>query len=335
MSKPVNRSLIGIFVLGALALVVAAVLIFGSGKFLVTKERFVMFFEGSVKGLDVGAPVIFRGVQVGEVKDIRLLFDPRDWSADIPVYIDINPKAFAVAKDQSIGSEGEYVPVQALIGRGLKGQLQIQSFVTGKLMLNLDLLPEKHARITNLDTRYPEIPTIPTSLEELAKTLEDLNLPALSKKITSAVEGIERFVNSPELKESVSSMNRTIKDVGKLANNLDAQTGSVAASLKETAAAARGALTNIEKSFSTENGIPAQLGETLKTANASLQSAEEAIKTIQTIAQDNADLGYDLDSALREFSASARSIRFLSDYLERHPEALLRGKGVSEGGLKK
>ncbi|MFA5353578.1 MAG: MlaD family protein [Thermodesulfovibrionales bacterium] len=327
MSKPINRSLIGIFVIGAISLVVAAVLILGSGRLLSPKEKFVLFFEGSVKGLDVGAPVIFRGVKVGEVKDIRLIFDPRDWSADIPVYIEINPKAFAVPENHSgEGLEKEYVPVQSLIERGLKAQLQMQSFVTGKLMLNLDLLPEKHTRITNLDTRYPEIPTIPTSLEELAKTLEDLDLPALSRKITSAVEGIERFVNSPELKESVSSMNSTIKDVGRLANNLNAQTGPVVASLRETSESARSALAKIEKSFSMEDGIPAQLGETLKTANASLQKAEETLASIQAVVQDNADMGYDIATALRELSASARSIRVLSDYLDRHPEALIRGK---------
>ncbi len=331
MSKPVNKTLIGIFVIGAVALVIAGVLIFGSGKFFSPEKKFVMFFEGSVKGLNVGAPVIFRGVKVGEVDDIQLRFNPKDLTAVIPVYIYIDPRKFTVPEEFKPfvkETEKRYVFIQPLIEKGLKAQLQLQSFVTGQLMINLDFHPDKPIKLNGLERRYPEIPTVPTTIEELTKTLQDLKLDELYKKIMLTVEGIEKLVNSPALMESISSVDEAAKDVGRLVKNLDSQVGPLAADLKSTSEATNRTMMQVEKALSTEDGIPAQLGETLKTADKALKQAEKTLATAQGVAADN---GYELNRTLKELSASARSIRFLADYLERHPEALLKGKSASKG----
>ena len=331
MSKPVNKTLIGIFVIGAIALVIAGVLIFGSGKLFSPEKKFVMFFEGSVKGLNIGAPVIFRGVKVGEVDDIQLRFNPKDLTAVIPVYIYIDPRKFTVPEEFKPfvkETEKRYVYIQPLIEKGLKAQLQLQSFVTGQLMINLDFHPDKPIKLIGLEERYPEIPTAPTTIEELTKTLQDLKLDELYKKIMLTVEGIEKLVNSPALMESISSIDEAAKDVGKLVKNLDSQVGPLAADLKSTSEATNRTMMQVEKALSTEDGIPAQLGETLKTADKALKQAEKTLATAQGVAADN---GYELNRTLKELSASARSIRFLADYLERHPEALLKGKSASKG----
>jgi len=331
MSKPVNRTLIGVFVVGAVALAVAAVLIFGSGKFFAHEKEFVMFFEGSVKGLNVGAPVIFRGVKVGEVDDIKLRINPKDLSAYIPVYIDIDPRKFTVPeefKPLMKETEKRYTYIQPLIEKGLKAQLQLQSFVTGQLMINLDFYPDKPIKLVGLEKRYPEIPTVPTTMEELTKTLQDLKLEDLYKKIMLTVDGIEKLVNSPALLESIRSVDHAAKDVGKLTRDLDSQVGPLMADLKSTSEAANRTMLQVEKVFSSKDGIPAQIGETLKTADDALKQAEKTLATAQGVAADN---GYELNRALRELSASARSVRSLADYLERHPEALLKGKSTSEG----
>jgi paraquat-inducible protein B len=279
----------------------------------------------------VGAPVIFRGVKIGEVTGIQLRFDPKHLTTVIPVYVEIDPSTFVVPeelKPMAKEAEKRYVFIQPLIEKGLKAQLQMQSFVTGQLIINLDFYPDKPFKLVGLEKKYPEIPTVPTPMEELTKTLQDLKLDELYKKIMLTVEGIEKIVNSPELISSISSVNETMKSADRFLNNIDAQVGPLVKNLQTTSEAANRTILQVEKALSTQDGIPAQLAETLRTANSALKQAENTLATAQNVAGDN---GYELNRALKELSASARSIRMLADYLERHPEALLKGKTSSEG----
>src|SRR5512143_1986566 len=99
MSKKANKTLIGAFVVGAIALIIAGVVIFGSGKLFAPVRKFVMVFAGSVKGLNVGSAVIFRGVKIGAVTDIQLRVDPKNMTAVIPVYVEIDPRKITVPEE--------------------------------------------------------------------------------------------------------------------------------------------------------------------------------------------------------------------------------------------
>src|SRR4030042_3764548 len=137
MSKQANKTMIGAFVVGATALVVAGVLVFGSAKFLKERHPFVMYFDGSVQGLDVGASVVFRGVKVGTVTDIELRTDPVNLTIQIPVFIEIEMdrlKRTGTLPLKRTPAEG----MKLLVERGLRAQLELQSLVTGKLLVNLD-----------------------------------------------------------------------------------------------------------------------------------------------------------------------------------------------------
>lgn len=331
MSKKASKSLIGAFVLGAITLAVAGVVIFGSGKFFKKTYKFVLFFEGSVKGLNVGAPVIFRGVKVGQVTNINLRFNLKDLSIIIPVYIEIDPEKAMVAGGGL--EKGAYL--KAMIEKGLRAQLQMQSFVTGQLVVNLDFYPDKPIRLVGTEKRYPEIPTISTPLEELTKTLQDLKLDETVKKLESAIGGIDRVVNSPELKQSIVSLNQVLRSIDTLAKDIDSRIVPVASSIKETSEAARGAFIQAEKTLALKEGVPGEIAQgirdTLKAANVTLEEAQKAVAGVRRVADQNANLGYDLSRTLEEISALSRSLRSLTDYLERHPEALIKGKKPSKG----
>ncbi len=331
MSKKVSRSLIGVFVLGAIALAVAAVVILGSGKFFKKTYKYVLFFEGSVKGLNVGAPVIFRGVNVGQVTDIRLRFNLKDLTIIIPVYIELDPaKAQVVAGGLE---KGAYL--KAMISKGLRAQLQMQSFVTGQLVVNLDFYPDKPVRLVGIEKRYPEIPTIPTPLEELTKTLQDLKLDETVKKLESAIGGIDRIVNSPELKQSIVSLNQTLRSIDALAKNVDAHVAPVVSNISETSDAARSAFIQAEKTLALKEGVPAEIAQgvkdTLKAARVTLEETQKAVAGVKRVADQNANLGYDLSRTLEEVATLSRSLRSLTDYLDRHPEALIKGKKSQKG----
>ncbi|OGP75277.1 MAG: hypothetical protein A2W09_06070 [Deltaproteobacteria bacterium RBG_16_50_11] len=320
MSKPASKTLIGIFVLGAIALVVIAIVVLGSGKFFRQTLTVVCFFEGSVGGLNEGAAVVFRGVKIGSVTSVVLRYDLRDLSFKIPVYIELDP-----ARMTTIGPRppkaGQYM--NALIERGLRAKLETQSIVTGQMQVSFDFYPDKPARFVGAEVKYPEIPTIPTPMEELVKKIEKIPIEQIFEKLLSAVEGIEKVVNSPELKGSVRSLQLALEDVRKLVHNVDNQVGPLASNLNETLKEAKGVVHNLGDRV---GPLSDSIEKTIKSAEATLNAAQKTIEGIDGTVGEGSTVAYELTKTLEEVSSLARSIRHLTDLLERHPEVLLRGK---------
>jgi len=332
MSKQASKSLIGAFVLGSIFLVVAGIVVFGSGKFFTKANKSVMFFEGSVKGLQIGAPVVFRGARIGQVTDIVVKMNASELTAFIPVYTEIHPqKIVPIEGDQSY--DQRYL--QALIKKGLRAQLQLQSFVTGQLMVNIDFYPNTPIRLVGLEKRYPEVPTIPSGLEQLTRRLEELPLKEISDQLNETLAGITRLVNSRDLQASIASLNQLLKDGDILVKNLNSKVGPIASDIKGTTDAARAAFAQAEKTLRFDEGSPGQIAssikETLAAAQDTLRKTGTAVENINVIAVQNANLGYEIGRTLEQIAELSRSIRVLADYLERHPEALLRGKSHDKG----
>ncbi len=199
MSKPANKTMIGAFVLGAVVLLVLAVVIFGSGSFFAKKQSYEMFFEGSVQGLDVGSPVMFRGVKIGTVTDISLEFKPKELTFYIPVIAQVE-----LDRMKRLGppptKQGEYL--KPLIDKGLRAQLQTTSFVTGQLAVTLDFFPDKPAKFVGLAKKYPEVPTVPSTFAQLTKTIQDLPIQAVFAKLDATMGAIQELVSSDQAKKS-------------------------------------------------------------------------------------------------------------------------------------
>lgn len=338
MSKPASKTLIGIFVLGAIALLVIAIVVLGSGKFFREKFEAVCFFDGSVSGLNIGAPVVFRGVKIGSVKDITLRYNVKNLEFKIPVYIEIEPRRLETLGPAPV-STGENL--EALIEKGLRAQLETQSILTGQLQVGLDLLPDKPAVFVGADPRYPEIPTVQTPFQELAKKIEKIPIEQIFEKLLSAIEGIEKVTKSPELGEAIRSVHLALEDVRKLAGNLKGEVGPLASNLNETVQDIRKLVQNadskvtgmasnldgvIRKVDSRIDPLAGSIDGTLKSADATLVLAQKAIERIEGTVGEESTLVYELNKTLEEVSALARSIRVLSDYLQRHPESVLWGK---------
>lgn len=307
MSKKANPTLIGAFVVGAVALVITGVLVFGSGKFFSERRLFVLFFDGSIKGLSVGAPVKFRGVNIGSVSDIKLRFDRRDLSFEVPVFIEIKSDRFQIIEGKPVAEKIfrkiiERETMKSLIERGLKAQLQMESLLTGKLCIALDFHPDKPSKFVGIEKNYLEIPTIPSNIEELSrkvKRLEEMPIEDLVNSALRAIEGIDRVVNSSELSGSISSLYRTLDDLRKLIGNVDGEIAAIASSFRDTS----------------------------KSAQVTLEQIEKTIANIENAAGKDSPFFYEVTKALEDLSKAARSIRAMADYLQRHPEALIRGKG--------
>jgi len=341
VSKQANKTVIGGFVVGAIALAVAGIMIFAGGKFLTRYNTYVMFFEGTVKGLSVGAPVIFRGVKIGSVKSIEIRYDPKTLKVQIPVLVDVIHAARGMRG--AIDAEEE---LERLIGIGLRAQLGLQSIVTGMLQIELDFYPDEEARLVGklLGTHkaYPEIPTIPSSFEKIRKKLVDLPIDELFARATSALTGFDKLVNSPELPEIIHALKLTMDDTRKLINNVDAQVKPLATSVDKTVKDFGKLALNADKQVKPiGSGMKATLkdvqelvnnidNKTLPKIDAMVKDIQETFVHADDLVDEDSKVVYELENALMEFSAMARSMRELADYLKRHPESLIRGKGGSE-----
>ncbi|MBN2299442.1 MAG: MCE family protein [Deltaproteobacteria bacterium] len=324
LKKQPSKIATGLFVLGAVALVVIGFSILSSVRIFTKHPVFVMYFEGSVKGLSVGAPVVFRGVKIGTVTDISLRFEPDSASVHIPVLVELDPGSITSPKKKI--NPGKYI--ETLTTQGLKAQLKLQNLITGQLIIELDFHPEKPVKLVNSDTRYPEIPTIASSLEEFTNTLVQLPLDELITKLLSAVEGIDHAVNSPELGESLKTMNQTIKDLQQLIKGIEEKIDPLASGIQITVSDAQKFVRNFDKQIST---LQSDIDLAAKAAHDAMLQAEKTFGSIENITSGDSALIYQLTRTLEELSAAARSIRAWTDYLERHPEALIRGKSGSEG----
>ena len=325
MSTKVSPALIGLFVIGAVAILVVAVVVLGSGKWFRKTYEFVMYFQGSVNGLNIGAPVKYKGVEIGSVADIRLQLEQVevDW---IPVLIEIDADKIA-----GRGFRGNLLvdpsALQTAIDRGLRGQLRMESFVTGLLYVALDQYPETVPRLVQPQgSRYREIPTIPTELEQVQDQVREaftklakIDFNAVTLAMTRAFEGVDRLTNSPALNSSLRSLehvmpkfDEAVVNIRRLAVTLDKNASDLSTDLQQTSAATRTALAQIEIAIK-------QVGITMKEAEGTMISARAAIDP-------DSPFAYELTKSLREISGAARSLRLLAGYLERNPRALIFGK---------
>ncbi|MGD8874462.1 MAG: MlaD family protein [Gammaproteobacteria bacterium] len=314
MSKQASPTLIGAFVAGAIGLIVAGILIISGGKLLLTdKTSYVMYFQGSVNGLNIGSPVSFRGVNIGTVTDIQLVVGEKDVDIQIPVIIEIdNTKFISSRKDKP--TMGAVDRIDDLVKAGMRAQLQLQSLLTGQLFIQIDFYPNTEARLVGngkYSRNYQEIPTVPTPIERIGKLLEGIPIDKVMEDIISGIEGIERLVNSEDLHQSIAALREALDDFRSLVNNLDRQVGPLASNANLTLEDARNAL---QKAGSTLDDVSG----TLRQASTTLQSADELLSDEQILTA--------LDNALNEISSAAYAIRILAETINNQPESLLKGR---------
>jgi paraquat-inducible protein B len=333
MNKKISPTLVGAFVLGAVALLVIAVITFGSGQLFKQTREFVLYFDTSVNGLRVGAPVKFKGVEIGSVKDIRLQLE-KDLQVDkIPVIIEID-----LERMTSRGASGavaeDRLAFQRAINHGLRGQLLMESLVTGLLYVGLDLFPGTPLKLVQRpggDYRYQEIPTTPTTLEQaqdavgrvLAK-LDEMDFKGMIDSVTQTIHGIDKLINAPELQASLKSLAQTMP-------KLDAAVVGMR-TLTVTLEHKVSTLTeNLEQTSDETREAMKQATLAIKQTDAALKATETVMTNVNGIVDPESPALYELSRSLREVSAAARSLRLLSSYLERNPRALIFGKPDQEG----
>ncbi|MBW2297689.1 MAG: MCE family protein [Deltaproteobacteria bacterium] len=363
MSKKASTTAIGAFVIGAVLLAVAGVVIFGSGKYFTKKYNYVAYFSGSVKGLNVGAPVLFKGVKVGDVTHISMEFDAKDMALRIAVTFQLVENSTDVINEEFYEGFEKATQDQLLldlVNSGLRAQLAPLSLITGMLYIKLDFFPEKVGTLRGTETlgsdfELTEIPAVPSDMEEFSRTLENLPFKRIAQNLENMTTSIERLVSSPKLLSILNSVdnaaatfNQTmitlntqmaslttdlktaINNTNRLVRNLNHQVEPMAKGFIDTTDAATGALNQARDTLSLEKGPGAELVASMKqaveSATSALEQADTTLATIDELSSQDSEVIYTLNTALEEIAMAARSIRAVAEYLERHPESLLKGK---------
>lgn len=322
MSKQASPTIIGAFVVGAIALVIGTLILLGSGALFGNKQTFVTYFNGSIQGLRVGANVNFRGVRIGQVR-----FDNSMNEFDLPVYIELEPGAIQSTREIQFTSHDSKKMMGALIKQGLRAKLQTESFVTGQLLVDLDFYPDSELVLRSDNNKIPEIPTIASDIQLALKQTQDImakltSLPIenLLIDLTSAVGGIEKFVHSPELSSSLKGLDRLINSPA--TQNIPSELQSAIKQLNTMAVEIKAIAQNASERV---NPVITNSETTLTEIQNAALEMQKTFEEIQSSLTDDS-VRYQLTSTLDELRNAARSFRIYLEYLEQHPEAFIKGK---------
>ncbi|HEY8036847.1 MAG TPA: MlaD family protein [Methylobacter sp.] len=328
MSKPISPVAIGGFTVGALALLLVALFIFGGGQFLrADKVRFVIFFDSSLNGLDIGAPVKMQGVKVGEVTKIVLELDPKTNKVYKPVVIEIDRKTLTT-------SEGTAFPLamtrkereanrDGLVAAGFRARLEMQSLLTGLLYIDFDVHRDKPPVFTGLEYQgLLELPAIPTTVDEIRNTAEqvvkkinEMPLEDIVQNLSASLREINNFLASEDVKKSKVALANALEGMEKTVKTLNHNLEPLLVNTNNTMVSTNALIRDFKP-------IVANTDKTLTAATAALDRSRDSMAKLDGAVGPESDLTETLE-ALKD---TARSIRNLTDYLERHPEAVLTGK---------
>ncbi|MGD9950901.1 MAG: MlaD family protein [Desulfobulbus sp.] len=330
MSKKANPTIIGAFVLVALAIAIATIIVLGKVKLRDNRFRCEAYFTGSLYGLDVGAPVTFRGVNIGRVSAVRINFDKNQNAYLIPVAIDIEQAtSLSGIRAEAWNKESISAALTQMITNGLRAQLKITSFLTGKLYIELALHPENEATFRGNNSDILEIPTMPSGLEQITQKIEGLPLSELLDKVSLTLDGINSLINSQKTHQAISSADATLGRLSTLLAHLDEEFPAIAAELKnglgkisQAADSANSLLGKADKALPNLNGKVQQLLASLNTATATLT---HTLENMQQITGKDSALVYQVEASLREIEQAAVSIGEITNFLQQNPNALVFG----------
>ncbi|HJY84640.1 MAG TPA: MlaD family protein [Candidatus Binatia bacterium] len=332
MSKQASPTVIGSFVVGAVALVVVGVLIFGSGKFFSDTISAVMYFQGDLTGLQEGAEVAYEGVNIGTVTDIEVFIDSETYAARTPVVVQIQRDHFRLfGERKELPGKGEALKVM-IEQKGLRAQLQSGNMVTGQRVIQLAFYPDVPPAQLTIDplTKLPEIPTVPTTLQQVQDVLRkalvkigELPLEEIVHNLNQTLEGIDHVVNAPEIMDSVRTIKATLVDVQQVVREMNKQVEVAVAHFGTT----MDNVNNLTKDLGklTQN-VDGRVPEVMTSFTEAAKSAQQTLASVNGTIEPNSAVRYEMVKALRDLSEAARALRSLADYLDRYPNSVIFGR---------
>ncbi|WP_445946552.1 MlaD family protein [Shewanella sp.] len=329
MTKPQAKNqrlpfAIGAFILGAILLIFMALLFFSGGRLFAEKEPVIMYFDGSVQGLQVGAAVKLKGVIIGEISDIRIDF-PSDSSQKVTAAVSANLLLERI-KLKGIQVDADFF--SRAIHKGLRAQLNFQSLLTGLLYVELDFYPNTPIHLRGEQDNLLELPTIATGFELFSQDFQSIDFKGLVNNLDKLTQQLSQIATSGQIQRTLTSFDTAAKAVETTASEFN----HTQASLEKNAQVVLERLDKLLLQIShDEPKLVQSVDASLNELRATLSSLDKlAFEASSTLGQDSA-LVIQFHQTLEEVSRSARALRSLSETLDEQPESLLRGKQTQDG----
>ncbi len=328
-----GKAIIGLFVLGAIALVCFSVILLGSGSYNYEKRSFVLFFNSTLRGLTVGSPVYYNGVRVGKVTSMHISTVNNQVAFDTPVIIEIE-QIPSIGNSQSMPDLVEYLSdeeiVRTLIKNGLRAKLSTLSFITGLLVV--DLAMEPNAPPVDPDSLkpfhgIPQLPTIPSGLDSLLSDFSNIPIEPLSEKtldlltnVTKITENVKDSDIIEQLTKTLKTLDNTLLEYQKLAENINKNLEST---INNTLLEYQKLAENVNHHFDDTIGA---FNESLDHSTKTIQSINTIAEKVSALLNTNSSLMQQLFLTMSSFQDAANSITSLARTLQRNPEAIIFGK---------
>lgn len=315
MSQKVSTSAIGAFVLGSVVILIACLVWISGSSFGSSRAKAVMVFDGSVKGLRVGAPLALKGVTIGEVVDIDIVIDVDTFEVFMPVTVEING-----TKVRQVGSEIDDPDIMPeLIEKGLRGQLRTQSLLTGLLFIQMDFHPNSPIRYPDIKTEYEQLPTIPTDMAELSRSLSSIDVPQLVNQTQSTLTAINELMTNEQTQLSTRRLNEALIAI----KTASEQLGGVAPELESFMANTNQTVTAIRQEIPL---LSVEIRNSLAQFNQAAAKFETVMASADHTLSDDSPVIYEVIRAAQELNRAGKSLQSLADTLEAQPESILKGK---------
>jgi paraquat-inducible protein B len=331
MSKPVNPYTIGVFLVGSLALLIAGILIFGSGQLLKKKNEYVIYFDSALNGLSVGAPVTLQGVQVGTVTEISLELDQKATRIIKPVVIQIDSEMVPNTQVPGFNADSTLSEHQQnakrLIDAGLKAQLKPENLLTGILYVEFNFHRDDPLKLTGRNYKnLAELPSVQTTEDQIRNTADELlnkfrKLPIdeIVNDLSSTLKAVRELTTSDDIKQSRIALNKTLGETEKLVVTLNHKMTPLLNNMNSTMTDTR---TMVQQFTHDMKPILISTDKTLATANNVLLESNHSLNSLEALSGPDAPLWQSLE-AIR---VAAKSTKDLTEYLQRHPDSLIYGK---------
>ena len=339
-SKKLQPALIGTFVVLSIFLFAVAIVIFGGSRFFDKENTVIAYFDGSLQGLSIGAPVTYRGVTIGQVKDIKIHIredpDPSN-QISIPVLISLIPgKSLIVdSRDDSRKTEGSKF-LEVMCSQGLRAKLKLQSLVTGKRYVDLAFYKNTIPVYRDPDGTYFEIPTIPSEMYQLSQVLQNIKIDELYTKVLNVFNSLEKVssglakaMDSEQTQQLIDELSSATTNLNSILSQVDSQISPL---LQKTdyGLGQFGDLTThadqLVTSFDSKlTPFMDDIAKTLSTLDSALLQADQLLQQAGKTIQPNSPLYFRFTEAMHQLEETASSIQDLSNFLHRNPEALIYG----------
>ena len=327
MSKKINTTSIGLFIVTGVALGVTGLLLFSSSKMFSRTHDIIVYFNESLNGLNEGAPVKYRGVTIGSVKRVMVRYNQATNDMAMPVILEIEDKLVHQRLGDEAGmsfyaSSTDDRVREERIKRGLRASLQTESLVTGVLYVDMQIDPHAPPPVFHqLEKRYPEVPTEPTQIKQLFNNLASLDIHGLQTNLDGLISQLRTTVNDLKMADINAGVTNLLVSVNRLVTDPDITNGL---------AALRPTLDQYKdlgaKVTSQVDPLVGSVTNTLGEANRALAQIRGAGENLRTMLAPDSPVRNDLDLALEQLAGAAQSISSLVDFLKQHPNALITGR---------